>query len=34
MVESQFKVDSELADLVFLLSISYELRVASKSVTS
>ena len=34
MVESQFKVDSELADQVFLLSISYELRVASKSVNS
>ena len=34
MVESQFKVVSELADQVFLLSISYELRVASKSVNS
>ena len=34
LLQSQFKVVSELADQVFLLLISYELRVASKSVNS
>ena len=34
LLQSQFKVVSEVADQFFLLLLSYELRVASKSVNT